>query len=178
MWLDCFNEAPANSPGNFRSGCASAAAPPGFNEAPANSPGNMTRAIWSMVPSSGFNEAPANSPGNDGAVPLASPAFDIASMRPRRIRRGTPRSRTSLTTRRRCFNEAPANSPGNGGGEQLPRGWAGSRFNEAPANSPGNAPERKVSASTRAAASMRPRRIRRGTVAAYGKPRAFQYSLQ
>ena len=65
----------------------------------------------------------------------------MASMRPRRIRRGTHRRTITVIWRNtpERFNEAPANSPGNV--RPASKEWAHrlDSFNEAPANSPGNA---------------------------------------
>ena len=97
-----------------------------------------------------------------------------ASMRPRRIRRGSLEHRWRARARRRLrFNEAPANSPGIGsrppcGPRRIDR-RNGFRFNEAPANSPGigrpPSSRRKIER-RHIAASMRPRRIRRGSAVA------------
>ena len=158
----CFNEAPANSPGNASLRSSTARVRPCFNEAPANSPGNGAGRTAPGPPGSGFNEAPANSPGNGHlcrrevrrrraasmrprrirreppwtALPRPPPL--MASMRPRRIRRGTPSSRTMTGTGTDSFNEAPANSPGNASSWSWTRRPIRRRFNEAPANSPGN----------------------------------------
>ena len=99
------------------------AAPGGFNEAPANLPGNgrtgMGRTELTIAREKGFNEAPANLPGNGGGV-TAFPnrlGYGEASMRPRRICRGMAfrlRFGEVSGSQRRSFNEAPANLPGNG----------------------------------------------------------------
>ena len=77
MWR-CFNEAPANSPGNARStlvGGVDGIDAYCFNEAPANSPGNGRLRGRSLLRARcflGFNEAPANSPGNGSPCVLVS----------------------------------------------------------------------------------------------------------
>ena len=102
-------------PRRIRRGIPSPASPPGrprncFNEAPANSPGNYPShptnrahaAIASMRPRRIRRGIPRH-PHPRGHGPQR------ASMRPRRIRSRTPFSPTGNP----CFNEAPANSPGN-----------------------------------------------------------------
>ena len=94
---------------------------------------------WCWTACTGFNEAPANSPGN-GAPRGDRPVQGMASMRPRRIRRGGMARRYLVCISSRSFNEAPANSPGNA--RASPGRYSISSqlgFNEAPANSPGNA---------------------------------------
>ena len=60
-----------------------------FNEAPANSPGNGRPHVGRHVAVPvRFNEAPANSPGNAATATAAACIKGLASMRPRRIRRG------------------------------------------------------------------------------------------
>ena len=77
------------------------------------------------------------------------PRSPRASMRPRRIRRGSGRVGAVMmpSPSARGFNEAPANSPGIGGRPRLPH--------REPAD-----------------ASMRPRRIRRGSARSRGSPAA------
>ena len=170
--------------------------PQSFNEAPANSPG-IGRLLGCWTPSipspRSFNEAPANSPGI-GCSPRSpkEPPMDFASMRPRRIRRGSaciasllgvrghreasmrPRRirrgselepEALLSVRNAGFNEAPANSPGIGRTRlRRPATFDERRFNEAPANSPGIGHGGQCCQTCRlAGASMRPRRIRRGS---------------
>ena len=89
--------------------------PPRFNEAPANSPGIGADSTTSPTATSpGFNEAPANSPGIGERRVRERNCGQGASMRPRRIRRGSGGSARSSRPRSSCFNEAPANSPGIG----------------------------------------------------------------
>ena len=187
-----FNEAPAISPGNndatlspsrsmtasmrprrFRRGIASPASSrpgraPRFNEAPAISPGNRRRPDRVAPRYGRFNEAPAISAGESARAPVRQHDEEIASMRPRRFRRGM-RSRpcgsggwrrASMRPRRfrrgmwpprpvqlppARFNEAPAISPGNA---RFPPGRAvrAGGFNEAPAISPGNPASESASA--------------------------------
>ena len=135
----CFNEAPANSPGNGYWCLTRGRIRRRFNEAPANSPGNDAQICADLAMLAlRFNEAPANSPGNGRTL-----QFQFMD--------------------RSGFNEAPANSPGNAPTPSGARRPPPPRFNEAPANSPGNAARTPSRGDSGPVASMRPRRIRRGT---------------
>jgi hypothetical protein len=59
-----------------------------------------------------FNEAPANSPGKSARDLTRQATVGLASMRPRRIRRGNARGVRDGASGAMRFNEAPANSPG------------------------------------------------------------------
>ena len=120
-----------------------------------------------------FNEAPANSPGNASTASAATRDRTVASMRPRRIRRGMRSCSCDRTAPGGCFNEAPANSPGN---EET--------RDRQPVSTASMRPRRirrgmRIQSATLAAptgaASMRPRRIRRGMV---GKPRSWHESIR
>ena len=140
-----FNEAPANSPGNARR-CRA-----GFNEAPAirrkerpvpasMRPRRIRRGMrFATTPSrahpdttsTGFNEAPANSPGN-ARTRRPVPIDGVASMRPRRIRRGM--------ACRRSHGDAPVTPRASMRPRRIRRGMLEREWRP----------------------SMRPRRIRRG----------------
>ena len=77
----------------------------------------------------------------------------MASMRPRRFRRGKPSLHVFVANRRRGFNEAPAIPPGKTGAAARVR-------NE------------------RRPASMRPRRFRRGKPFTFGRPTMPAKELQ
>ena len=178
-----FNEAAANSPRKVSAVFRPHELRSRFNEAAANSPRKGRFAPRTVGRAQSFNEAAANSPRKEvghaglqrarvasmrprrirrgrGAPGRADRQRGPASMRPRRIRRGRNRPRSAPGGRRSRFNEAAANSPRKGQPSVI---WhpVTISFNEAAANSP-----RKGHPVCRLrrifAASMRPRRIRRG----------------
>ena len=137
----------------------------GFNEASANSPG--------MAPSrySRFSLGRAVASMRPRRIRRGwlarrskrrDPADNVASMRPRRIRRGWAFARDSALADTTLASMRP---------RRIRRGWRrpgedparqGPRFNEAPANSPGMERFQNFFYLGPGVASMRPRRIRRG----------------
>ena len=154
-------------PRRFRRGIAGSrrtatASRTGFNEAPAISPGNRPGASSTAVGPAAASMRPRRFRRGIVEEILAVVARGRASMRPRRFRRGIPARGGCGRRGSHRFNEAPAISPGNpAGGSPGPRRRS-RRFNEAPAISPGNPDERRDRLGRAAAASMRPRRFRRG----------------
>ena len=122
--------------GNARRWSASRTSTAGFNEAAANSPRKHRREVRARVDHCGFNEAAANSPRKH-ADEQQSDFLDLASMRPRRIRRGNGWLHRHGDQRHRDASMRP---------RRIRRGNLRS-----PARPTGRNP-----------ASMRPRRIRRG----------------
>ena len=133
-----------------------------FNEAPAISPGNSAGSSASPRSRSRFNEAPAISPGNSVRRDPHRGVVGVASMRPRRFRRGIHRAARRRPRAPARFNEAPAISPGNSDIYVRLVRRRRQCFNEAPAISPGNSREGPDEPGLRGGASMRPRRFRRG----------------
>ena len=156
-----FNEAPASLPGKRESSGKSGCCEGGFNEAPASLPGKLRRRAVGPRHRDSFNEAPASLPGKPVGVPPFNPSIQSASMRPRQVCRGNPRSgqhrrrarrasmrprqvcrgnlcrRSPTSCRRSCFNEAPASLPGKRAGSSGAPCGRRHGFNEAPASLPG-----------------------------------------
>ena len=132
-----------------------------FNEAAAHSP-RKPAARRSISPTTScFNEAAAHSPRKpQQATDRAHPQH--ASMRPRRIRRGNGVGAVYGERVALRFNEAAAHSPRKRAAAVTPL-FGNASFNEAAAHSPRKLADLHA-AQRRAAASMRPRRIRRGNL--------------
>ena len=109
----CFNEAPANLPGNHPERAPRVGRHGGASMKPRQiCRGTTSFAALFLKHLSCFNEAPANLPGNLGGNKMAKLSHR-ASMKPRQICRGTAWAAAAAFGPSQSFNEAPANLPGN-----------------------------------------------------------------